>query len=117
MGIYPAVAPGIVLVSNFVSYAKGQLVVGFLRPIGMVSGFNFTLGYTADVRESNVNFYTIIADYRRYFRTGLRTAYALRITSQINQGKEALPFFLGGSWDLRLYPRARIWGEKNSSVE
>jgi hypothetical protein len=99
------------LVSNFVSYVKDNSLWG---PSGPLDGerINFTIGNTIDVRESNVNFYTIIADYRRYFRTSLRTAYAVRLTTRYNHGKEAFPFFMGGSWDLRLYPRWQIWGQK-----
>jgi len=103
------------LVSNFVSYVKDNSLWG---PSGPLDGerFNFTIGNTIDVRQSNVNFYTIIADYRRYFRTSLRTAYAFRLTTRYNHGKEAVPFFMGGSWDLRLYPRWQIWGQKTFLV-
>jgi len=99
------------LVSNFVSYIKDNSLWG---PSGPMDGerFNFTIGNTIDVRQSNVNFYTLIADYRRYFRTSLRTAYSVRLTTRYNHGKEAVPFFMGGSWDLRLYPRWQIWGQK-----
>jgi hypothetical protein len=99
------------LVSNFVSYVKDNSLWG---PSGPIDGerLNFTLGNTIDVQHSNVNFYTILADYRRYFRTSLYTAYALRLTARFNHGKEAFPFFMGGSWDLRLYPRWQIWGQK-----
>ena len=103
------------LVSNFVSYVKDNSLWG---PSGPLDGerINLTVGNTIDVRQSNVNFYTIIADYRRYFRTSLRTAYAFRFTTHYNHGKEAVPFFMGGSWDLRLYPRWQIWGQKNFLV-
>ncbi len=103
------------LVSNFVSYIKDNSLWG---PSGPMDGerLNFTVGNTIDVNKSNVNFYTVIADYRRYFRTSLRTAYAFRTTVQYNHGKEAFPFFMGGSWDLRLYPRWQIWGQKTFLV-
>lgn len=99
------------LVSNFVSLVKDNSLWG---PSGPVDGerFNLTVGNTIDVQHSNVNFYTIIADYRKYFRLGTRTAYALRLQTQVNEGKEATPFYFGGSWDLRLYRRWSIWGEK-----
>jgi hypothetical protein len=95
------------LVSNFVSYIKDNSLWG---PSGPLDGerFNFTVGNTIDVQHSNVNYFTVIADYRRYFRTGLRTAYALRLTTRYNHGREAFPFFMGGSWDLRLYPRGKF---------
>jgi len=103
------------LVSNFVSYIKDNSLWG---PSGPLDGerFNFTVGNTIDVQRSNVNFYTVIADYRRYFRTSPRTAYAVRLTTRYNHGKEAFPFFMGGSWDLRLYPRWQIWGQKTVLV-
>lgn len=103
------------LVSNFVSYVKDNSLWG---PSGPVDGerFNLSLGYTVDVRQSNINFYTVLADYRKYFRLGLRNAYAIRLQTQYNQGKEPYPFFMGGSWDLRLYPRWRIWGQKTFLV-
>ncbi|MDQ7065246.1 MAG: DPP IV N-terminal domain-containing protein [candidate division KSB1 bacterium] len=99
------------LVSNFISYVKDNSLWGASGPIDG-ERFNFTLGNTVDIKESNVNFYTLIADYRRYFRLSSQTTYAVRLWTAINQGKEALPFFMGGSWDLRLYPRWRIWGKK-----
>lgn len=99
------------LFSNFVSWVKDNSLWG---PSGPIDGsrFNFTLGNTVDVHKSKVNFYTVIADYRRYFRLSNQVAYGLRAWTAINEGKEALPFFMGGSWDLRLYPRWRLWGKK-----
>ena len=100
------------LVSNFVSWVGDNSLWGASGPLDG-ERFNFTIGNTLDVWESNVNFYTIIADYRRYFRLSTRMTLATRLYTAINQGKEALPFFLGGSWDLRLYPRWQIWGKKS----
>ncbi len=100
------------LVSNFVSWIGDNSLWGASGPQDG-RRFNFTIGNTLDVWESNVNFYTIIADYRRYFRLNQRMTLATRLYTAINQGKEALPFFLGGSWDLRLYPRWQIWGKKS----
>ena len=58
-------------------------------------------------------------DYRRYFRIGLRSAVATRFEFLYNHGKEARRYFLGGSWDLRGWPRWSIRGTKRwlSSVE
>ena len=99
------------LVSNFVSLVKDNSLWG---PSGPVDGerYNFTLGNTIDIQHSNVNFYTIIVDYRKYFRVSTRAAFAVRLLTQVNEGKEATRFYMGGSWDLRLYPRWSIWGEK-----
>ncbi len=99
------------LVSNFVSWIKDNSLWGASGPVDG-ERFSFTLGNTVDIRDSNVNFYTIMADYRKYQRLSNRVAYAVRLWAAMNQGKEALDFFMGGSWDLRLYPRWTIWGHK-----
>jgi outer membrane protein assembly factor BamA len=59
-----------------------------------------------------VNYYTVIADYRRYFRLSQRSAIASRYWLFYNSGKESRRFFMGGSWDLRGWPRWSIRGEK-----
>ncbi len=99
------------LVSNFISYIKDNSLWG---PSGPMDGerINITLGNTVDVKHSNVNFYTIIFDARKYFRLSRRTTYAVRAMTQYNHGKEALRFYMGGSWSLRGYKRWSIWGKK-----
>jgi len=99
------------LVSNFISYVKDNSLWG---PSGPMDGerINLTLGNTMDVRHSNVNFYTIIVDARKYFRLTRQTTYAVRAMTQYNHGKDPLHFYMGGSWDLRGYKRWSIWGKK-----
>ncbi len=53
-----------------------------------------------------------MVDLRHYFRLGYRAAHAVRIWGQFNQGKEPLPFVMGGSWDLRGYKLWSLWGTK-----
>lgn len=81
---------------------------------GPIDGSRFltTLAYTQDVQYNNVGYYTAIADYRIYNRTSERTALASRFTVMMNEGKEARRFFMGGSWDLRGWPRWSIRGTK-----
>ncbi|MBN1783041.1 PD40 domain-containing protein [bacterium] len=100
-----------VLLSNFISYIKDNTLWG---PSGPMDGarYRFMFGNTADIRYANVNFTTVIVDLRQYFRLGLRVCHAVRVWGQFNQGKEALPFALGGSWDLRGYKLWSIWGPK-----
>ncbi len=99
------------LVSNFLSYIKDTSLWG---PTGPIDGerFNITLGNTLDIAHSNVNFSTLIVDYRRYFRLSNRVTHAVRLWTQMNHGKEATPFFMGGSWDLRGYKLWHLWGTK-----
>jgi len=99
------------LLSNFIGYVKDNSLWG---PSGPMDGerINITLGNTTDIRHSNVNFYTIIFDARKYFRLSRRTTYAVRAMTRYNHGKEALRFYMGGSWDLRGYKRWSLWGKK-----
>ncbi len=99
------------LLSNFIGIVKDNSLWG---PTGPVDGerLNLTLGNTTDIQHSNVNFYTIIADARKYFRLSRRTTFALRAMTRYNHGKEALRFYMGGSWDLRGYQRWSLWGKK-----
>ncbi len=99
------------LLSNFIGYVKDNSLWG---PTGPLDGerINITIGNTTDVRHSNVNFYTIIFDARKYFRLSRQSAFAFRAMTRYNHGKEALPFYMGGSWDLRGYKRWSLWGKK-----
>ncbi len=99
------------LLSNSIGYVKDNSLWG---PSGPMDGerINITLGNTLDVQHSNVNFYTIIFDARKYFRISRRVAFATRAMTRYNHGKEALPFVIGGSWDLRGYRRWSLWGNK-----
>ena len=100
-----------VLLSNFFGFVKDNSLWG---PTGPMDGerINLTIGNTTDIRHSNVNFYTIIFDARKYFRLSRRTTFALRAMTRYNHGKEALRFYMGGSWDLRGYKRWSLWGKK-----
>ncbi len=98
------------LLSNFFGFVKDNSLWG---PTGPMDGerINLTIGNTTDIRHSNVNFYTIIFDARKYFRLSRRTTFALRAMTRYNHGKEALRFYMGGSWDLRGYKRWSLWGK------
>lgn len=99
------------LLSNSVSYVMDNSIWG---PSGPLDGIRarLLLGYTSDIKYSNVNYFTVIADYRHYFRLGLRSAIAFRSALFYNEGKESRRYFMGGSWDLRGWPRWSIRGEK-----
>ena len=99
------------LLSNTISYVADNSIWG---PTGPLDGIRarLLLGYTSDVKYSNVNYFSVIADYRQYFRIGYTTALAFRGAVFYNQGKEARRYFMGGSWDLRGWPRWSIRGEK-----
>ncbi len=99
------------LTSSSISYVWDNSLWG---PSGPLDGnrMKLTLAYTTDIQYSNVSYYTLIADYRSYWRLSTRSAFASRINLWFNEGKEARRFFMGGSWDLRGWQRWSIRGEK-----
>jgi len=99
------------LLSNSVEFVHDNSLWG---PTGPLDGrrFSLMLAYTSDIQYSNVNYFSIIADYRQYFRLDLRSAFATRWWLFYNDGKESRRFVMGGSWDLRGWPRWSIRGEK-----
>ncbi len=99
------------LLSNSVAYVHDNSLWG---PSGPLDGsrFSLTLAFTTDIQYSNVNYYSVIFDYRNYERLSQRSAFASRFWLWYNGGKEARRFVLGGSWDLRGFPRWSIRGEK-----
>jgi outer membrane protein assembly factor BamA len=99
------------LVSNTLSYVMDNSIWAQSGPVDGIRA-RLLLGYTGDVKFSNVNYFTVIADFRNYLRLSLRSALAFRGALFYNEGKEARRYFAGGSWDLRGWPRWSIRGEK-----
>ncbi len=99
------------LLSNSLAFVHDNSLWG---PSGPLDGsrFSLTLAYTSDIQYSNVNYYSVIFDYRNYMRLSQRSAFASRFWLWYNGGKEARRFVLGGSWDLRGWPRWSLRGEK-----
>lgn len=73
---------------------------------------NLTVGVTHDLTRARTDNATLQFDVRKYFRTSLRSAWAVRFLGRTSYG--ALPdrFFIGGSWTLRGYPRFSIIGTR-----
>jgi hypothetical protein len=100
-----------ILFSNVLGYVIDNSIWG---PTGPVDGMRAVvyLGYTSDIKYSNVNYFSVIGDYRYYQRFALTTLLAFRAAIFYNEGKEARLYYVGGSWDLRGWPRFGIRGEK-----
>lgn len=99
------------LSASYVSFVHDNSI---WTPTGPIDGdrINITIGNTYDFLFSNVNYFTGLVDLRSYFRLGQRSTYAVRAMGLINQGKETRQFYLGGSWDLRGYPRWSLRGRQ-----
>ena len=100
-----------ILLANSLSYVYDNTLWSSTGPIDGQRG-SFGVSYTTDVRRSQQNYSTIIADYRYYQRLTLRSALATRAMVQWNQGKNPQNFLIGGSWDIRGYPRWSLPGTR-----
>lgn len=99
------------LLSNYISYVKDNSLWAWTGPIDG-ERLNLTLGYTTDIANSNINYFSFFFDYRKYFRLGSLSALGLRGQFFANEGKEPRRFFMGGSWSLRGWPINSIRGSK-----
>jgi Tol biopolymer transport system component len=99
------------LFSNSAAYVEDNSLWG---PTGPLDGHRFlaSLAYTTDLQYESVNYWTLMLDYRRYFRISRAVAFATREAILYNQGPQSRRFFMGGSWDLRGWPFWSIRGEK-----
>jgi len=99
------------LVSNLISYVRDNTLWGWTGPMDG-ERLNVTLGYTTDITDSRLNYYSFYFDFRKYIRLAAPTTLALRGQYFMNEGKQPRRFFMGGSWSLRGWPLNSIRGSK-----
>ncbi len=99
------------LLSNTLAFVHDNARYGANGP---VEGWraNLTVGYTTDLRYSNVSYYTLSLDVRHYLRLMRNVTLASWGLLRLNEGREARLWFLGGSWDLRGFPLFDVRGRK-----
>ncbi len=97
--------------SSFISFVNDNSIWSVTGPIEG-RRINITLGNTYDFVFSEVNYLTALIDLRYYHRLSMRSAYAVRLLSLFNEGRETQQFYFGGSWDLRGYRRWSLHGER-----
>jgi hypothetical protein len=114
-----------ILTSNYLSYVKDNTL---WVPTGPIDGerFNLTAGLVTcfactvpsevtgeDIsRDAAAENYVAFADYRRYFRTSLYSAYAIRAYAFYSDGAIPARAVLGGPHRLRGYPRFSLTGSR-----
>lgn len=99
------------LLSNSLSLIHDNALYGYNGPAkGWRAGL--TAAYTTDIKNSNVSYFTLQADVRKYFEIVRGVTLATRGVGRINEGREARLFVLGGSWDLRGYRLFTVRGQK-----
>ena len=102
-----------VLSSNFLSFVGDNALWVSAGPIDGMR-WNFTGGVVTDLTHGAFENWTGVADVRRYFRTSLQSAVAVRAFSYVSDGTRPRPISIGGSWLLRGYPvftevGTRVW--------
>lgn len=100
-----------ILSSTNLSFIKDTSLWG---PVGPLDGVRskLTLGFTWEPRSGRVFNRTVRGDLRVYFRISRRICYAVRLAGCHSQGVEPQIFYMGGSWDMRGYPRRHFMGRK-----
>jgi hypothetical protein len=92
-----------IISTNAVSYVKDNTL---WLPTGPIDGtrYNFTFALVTDLTHARAENVTVVADMRRYFRTGLLSAWAVRLFGYLSEGAIPARIAMGGPYTLRLYP-------------
>ncbi len=93
-----------VVTSNYLTFVHDN---SLWLPTGPIDGGreNFTAGVVSDLQNARFDSYLFSGDVRRYFRSGLRTALAVRAFGFYSGGERPERITIGGSWAVRGYPR------------
>lgn len=92
------------LASNYLSYVKDNTLWLTTGPIDGVR-YALTGGLTNDLTFGRFESWQLWGDLRRYLRTSLRGAVAVRLIGYVSGGERPRRVNLGGTWFLRGYPR------------
>jgi hypothetical protein len=100
-----------VLSRNFVTYVKDNTL---WLPTGPLDGerYNITMGLITDLSRARPESFVVMADYRRYIRTSMFSAIALRGFGYWSGGAIPSRAVLGGTHRLRGYPRYSLAGSR-----
>jgi len=92
------------LASNYLTYVKDNTL---WLPTGPIDGerYNFTGGLVNDLSHGRFDSWLLSADVRKYVRTSLHSALALRVQGYTSGGERPRRISIGGSWGLRGYPQ------------
>ncbi|HKC47573.1 MAG TPA: hypothetical protein VKB63_08230 [Gemmatimonadales bacterium] len=91
------------LAANYLTYVKDN---SLWLPTGPIDGerYTATAGLVNDVNHGRFDSYILSADYRHYYRTTRRSAFAVRALGYWTGGERPRLINIGGSWGLRGYP-------------
>ncbi|HEV8125795.1 MAG TPA: hypothetical protein VGP80_16225 [Gemmatimonadales bacterium] len=89
--------------SSYLSYIQDN---SLWIPSGPIDGTRFRIsgGLSSDFSNARFDSYLLTADFRKYFRLGSRSAYAVRLDGWYSGGDRPRRVNIGGSLGLRGYP-------------
>jgi hypothetical protein len=92
------------IASHYLSYVHDN---SLWIPSGPIDGtrFSFTAGISSDFTNSRFDSYLLSGDWRRYFRLGRRSTYAVRTLGFYSGGDRPRRINIGGTLGLRGYPQ------------
>jgi hypothetical protein len=92
------------IASNYLSYVRDN---SLWIPSGPIDGgrLAITAGVSSDFSNSRFDSYLVSGDWRRYFRLGQRSAWALRAYGFYSAGDRPRRVNIGGTLGLRGYPQ------------
>jgi hypothetical protein len=100
------------LTVNYLSYVHDNALWFSTGPMDGTS-YRVTLGLNTNLERVEVENVSAMLDVRKYLRTGLRTAYAVRLLSSVSEGTLPNRFVLGGSWTFRGFPDRSLVGTRS----
>lgn len=97
--------------SNALSFSHDNALYGMFGP---VDGWRASVGvgYTTDLLQSALSYYTVSADVRHYARLSRDVTFASWGLARANVGRRARYTLLGGSWSARGFPLLRVRAER-----
>lgn len=100
-----------VLSRNVISYVKDNTL---WLPTGPLDGerYNVSFGLVTDLSRARPESFVLMGDYRRYLRTSMYSALALRAFGYVSDGAIPGRAVLGGTHHLRGYPRYSLAGSR-----
>ncbi len=92
------------LASNYLTYVKDNTLWLSTGPIDG-ERYNFTTGLVNDLTHGRFDSWLVSADWRKYERTSLHSAVAVRVQGYASGGERPRRTSIAGSWGLRGYPQ------------
>ncbi len=92
------------LASNYLTYVKDNTLWLSTGPIDG-ERYNFTTGLVNDLTHGRFDSWLVSADWRKYVRTSLHSAVAVRVQGYASGGERPRRTSIAGSWGLRGYPQ------------